>query len=59
MPWLSLLMIIDCNTLSCSTSMVVMVMLAAVDDRPGRWVGSMSREWLALVEMEDENENFL
>ena len=54
MPWLSLLMIIDCNTLSCSTSMVVMVMIAAVDDRPGRWVGSMSREWLALVE-KDEN----
>lgn len=31
-------MIIDCNTFSCPTSMVVVVMMAAVDDRPGRWL---------------------
>lgn len=37
MPWLGLLMIIGCNTFSCPTSMVYMVMMAAVDDRPGRW----------------------
>ncbi len=37
------------------------IILASVYQRADgrtRWIGSMSREWLALVEMENENEKF-